>query len=135
MVAYATLSPTECPFDRLELVYRRVVSNLMPPMKEEDLVKPWEKGIEPLLRHWYHKVRGQGGRGRGQGTAKSEVRSQKSELGTEGGPGSEDGDQGLEVGGQGVMNLRDYVSSLKGTESFELPECRESRVQRAGRRG
>jgi hypothetical protein len=82
-VAYATLSPTECPFDRLELVYRQIVSNLMPPMKEEDLSKPWEKGIEPLLRHWYHKIRSQ-----------------------------ESG-----AGGQGVTNLRDYVASLKGTES------------------
>jgi len=89
-VAYATLSPTECPFDRLELVYRQIVSNLMPPMNEEDLSKPWEKGIEPLLRHWYHKIRVQGSEVGGQGTG--------------------------EVG-QGTLNLRDYVSSLKGTES------------------
>ncbi len=89
-VAYATLSPTECPFDRLELVYRQIVSNLMPPMNEEDLSKPWEKGIESLLRHWYHKIRSQGAGVGGQGTG--------------------------EVG-QGTLNLRDYVSSLKGTES------------------
>ena len=89
-VAYATLSPTECPFDRLELVYRQIVSNLMPPMNEEDLSKPWEKGIEPLLRHWYHKIRSQGAGVGGQGSVD---------------------------GAQGVSNLRDYVSSLKGTES------------------
>jgi hypothetical protein len=97
VVAYATLSPTECPFDRLELVYRQIVSNLMPPMNEEDLAKPWEKGIEPLLRHWYHKIRSQG-----------------SGVGDQ---GSKTGEQGSGVGGQGVSNLRDYVSSLKGTES------------------
>jgi hypothetical protein len=106
VVAYATLSPTECPFDRLELVYRQVVSNLTPPMKEEDLAKPWEKGIEPLLRHWYHKVRGQGA----GGEAKSEGRRQRAEGGIEAGAEA-DGDQ------PGVSNLRDYVASLKGTES------------------
>jgi hypothetical protein len=59
-------------------------------MNEEDLSKPWEKGIEPLLRHWYHKIRSQGAGVGGQGSVD---------------------------GAQGVSNLRDYVSSLKGTES------------------
>jgi hypothetical protein len=99
-VAYATLSPTECPFDRLELVYRQVVSNLMPPMGEEELAKPWEKGIESLLRHWYHKVRRQGSGVGGQGKGN----------GGSGAPGA--GDEA-----QGTLNLRDYVASLKGTES------------------
>jgi hypothetical protein len=86
-VAYATLSPTECPFDRLELVYRQVAGNLMPPMKEEDLIKPWEKGMESLIRAWYAGVRSKG---------------------------SVDGDPGQT---DGVSNLHEYIKSLKGTES------------------
>jgi hypothetical protein len=63
VVAYATLSPTECPFDRLELVYRQIASSLMPPMKDEDLIKPWEKGIESLLRTWYAATKEKAGAG------------------------------------------------------------------------
>jgi hypothetical protein len=78
-VAYVTLSPTECPFDRLELVYRQIASSLMPPLSDEELAKPWAKGIESLLRAWF---------------ADTKARA-----------------------GAGAVNLHDYVSALKGTES------------------
>jgi hypothetical protein len=57
VVAYVSLNPTECPFDRLELVYRQIATNLMPPMKEEDLVKPGERGIDVVIKTWFRDVR------------------------------------------------------------------------------
>jgi BREX system ATP-binding protein BrxC/D len=53
VVAYVSLNPTECPFDKLELVYKQIAINLTPPVSEEELMKPWEKGIDSLLHRWY----------------------------------------------------------------------------------
>ncbi len=53
VVAYVSLNPTECPFDKLELVYKQIAINLTPPVNEEELMKPWEKGIDNLLHRWY----------------------------------------------------------------------------------
>ncbi len=53
VVAYVSLNPTECPFDKLELVYKQITINLTPPVNEEELIKPWEKGIDNLLHRWY----------------------------------------------------------------------------------
>jgi len=50
--SYVTLSPTECPFDRLELVYKKIVINLRGPQKHNMLDKPWDVGIDVLLRTW-----------------------------------------------------------------------------------
>ena len=57
VVSYIPLSPTECPFDRLDLVYKRIVQNLTcPPSSFESLVNPTDRGIEALLRVWYADV-------------------------------------------------------------------------------
>jgi len=40
--SYVSLSPTECPFDRLELVYKRIVANITPPLTQEMMHQPWE---------------------------------------------------------------------------------------------
>jgi hypothetical protein len=57
VVNYVPLSPIECPFDRLDLVYKRIVQNLTcPPSSFESLVNPADKGIEALLRVWYVDV-------------------------------------------------------------------------------
>jgi hypothetical protein len=53
VVAYVSLNPTECPFDKLELVYKQIATNLTPPVSEEELMKPWEKGVDSLLHRWY----------------------------------------------------------------------------------
>lgn len=52
VTSYVTLSPTECPFDRLELVYKRVVGNLRLPLEQNVWDKPWDAGIDVLLRNW-----------------------------------------------------------------------------------
>ncbi len=57
VTSYVSLSATECPFDRLELVYKKIVSNITSALTEEDLLKPWELGIDVLLRKWYQKVK------------------------------------------------------------------------------
>jgi len=44
-VAYVSLNPTECPFDKLELVYRQIASNLMAPHATDRPVE--EKGRGP----------------------------------------------------------------------------------------
>jgi hypothetical protein len=50
--SYVTLSPTECPFDRLELVYKRIVLSLRSPAEQNNWDKPWDVGIDVLLRNW-----------------------------------------------------------------------------------
>ncbi len=57
ITSYVSLSATECPFDRLELVYKKIVSNITPPLTQEEILSPWEMGIEVLLRKWYNQVK------------------------------------------------------------------------------
>lgn len=52
VTSYVTLSPTECPFDRLELVYKRIVLNLHVPTETNVLQGPQDIGIDVLLRTW-----------------------------------------------------------------------------------
>jgi hypothetical protein len=51
-VAYATLSPVECPFDRLELVYRQIAGSIMPPAAGSAVLAA-ERGIGALIRAWH----------------------------------------------------------------------------------
>lgn len=55
--SYVSLSPTECPFDRLELVYKKIVSNITHPLKQNIVNQQMDIGIEELLKHWYTHVR------------------------------------------------------------------------------
>ena len=57
VTSYVSLSATECPFDRLELVYRNIALNITPPLSTTEILKPWEVGIEALLRKWYEQVK------------------------------------------------------------------------------
>ncbi len=57
VTSYVSLSPTECPFDRLELVYKKIVSNITLPMKQNVSEQQWNVGIEALLRQCYSEVR------------------------------------------------------------------------------
>ncbi len=51
-VAYVALNPTECPFDKLELVYKAIALNLSAPQKSEGIAPLGEKGIESVIRRW-----------------------------------------------------------------------------------
>ncbi|MEO0094480.1 MAG: BREX system ATP-binding domain-containing protein [candidate division WOR-3 bacterium] len=55
--SYVSLSATECPFDKLELVYKKIVSNISTPLAEKEILSSYETGIESLLRKWYNQVR------------------------------------------------------------------------------
>lgn len=57
VTSYVSLSATECPFDRLELVYKKIISNISVPLTEQEILNPWELGIEVLLLKWYYRVR------------------------------------------------------------------------------
>jgi hypothetical protein len=52
VTSYVTLSPTECPFDRLELVYKKIVLNLRTPMENNGVNRIQATGIDALLRTW-----------------------------------------------------------------------------------
>lgn len=57
VTSYIPLNPAECPFDKLELVYKQMVANLAYPMTLEELAKGTERGIEALLRVWFNSIR------------------------------------------------------------------------------
>ncbi len=51
--SYVSLSATECPFDRLELVYKKIAANISAPPAAEDRLRPGHSGIGHLLRFWF----------------------------------------------------------------------------------
>ena len=53
VTAIIDLSPKETPFSKLELVYKAVADKIVPPLADEDLLSPYERGIESLIRRWY----------------------------------------------------------------------------------
>ena len=53
-VSYVSLkSGGECPFDRLDLVYKAIASGLLPPVTDADTRPDEVKGVENYLRYWY----------------------------------------------------------------------------------
>jgi hypothetical protein len=56
-VAYVSLNPTECPFDKLELVYRGIAASLIAPRPADAPVAIWDKGIESVVRRWHEDQR------------------------------------------------------------------------------
>lgn len=58
VTSYVTLSPTECPFDRLELVYKQVVLNLRIPVNDDQWKEPWDLGVEHLMKNWVNSAKG-----------------------------------------------------------------------------
>jgi len=56
VVSYCSLSTTETPFHKLELVYKGVVSNLMKPAGPDELLRGVDKGLEPFLKATVHEV-------------------------------------------------------------------------------
>lgn len=53
VVSYVPLSPNECPFHRLDLVYRAIAKKVVPPPSPEELLSDYERGLPNLLRGWY----------------------------------------------------------------------------------
>jgi hypothetical protein len=57
VASYIPLNPAECPFDKLELVFKQMVANLAYPMTVEELAGGTERGIEALIRVWFNSVK------------------------------------------------------------------------------
>jgi len=57
VVVYVALNPTECPFDKLELVYKQIVSNIQIPLPSSDIMEPPLTGIEAFIENWYKSVK------------------------------------------------------------------------------
>lgn len=53
VVSYASLSPGESPFHRLELVYSAIVRGIVPPLSPEELLSGYEQGMVSFLRTWF----------------------------------------------------------------------------------
>jgi hypothetical protein len=51
-VAYVSLSPTECPFDKLELVYKNIAANMSAPVPVDAPQSVGDKGIEAVVKRW-----------------------------------------------------------------------------------
>jgi hypothetical protein len=56
-VAYVSLNPTECPFDKLELVYKGIAANLIAPRPADAPAAVGDKGIESVVRKWHDDQR------------------------------------------------------------------------------
>jgi len=56
-VAYVSLNPTECPFDKLELVYKGIAANLIAPRPADAPTEVCDKGIESVVRKWHDDQR------------------------------------------------------------------------------
>jgi len=61
-VAYVSLNPTECPFDRLELVYKGIATCVAAPHQTDRPQEPGATGIESLVRRWFAAQREQADR-------------------------------------------------------------------------
>jgi hypothetical protein len=51
-VAYVSLNPTECPFDKLELVYKGIAANITAPTATDVPADYADKGIESVVKRW-----------------------------------------------------------------------------------
>ena len=55
-VSYVSLkSSGECPFHKLDLVYKAIINGLVPPLPPEELSDGYEPGISAFLQAWYSK--------------------------------------------------------------------------------
>jgi len=50
--SYVSLSSNECPFAKLEQVYKGIVKNVTPPLREEDLINGYQKGLRSFVKNW-----------------------------------------------------------------------------------
>ncbi len=56
VVGYVPLSPQECPFDKLERVYRTIVTEIMSPMTMTEMMNHQERGIEAFIKVWFYDI-------------------------------------------------------------------------------
>ena len=54
--SYITLTPQETPFSKLEKIYKAIVANLVYQQSQETLLEGYDRGIEAVLKKWFHEV-------------------------------------------------------------------------------
>jgi len=54
--SYITLTPQETPFSKLEQIYKAIVANLIYQQSQETLLEGYDRGIEAVLKKWFHEV-------------------------------------------------------------------------------
>ncbi len=55
--AYVSLSPSDCPFYKLEEVYKAIARGITPPLTQEELLSGYERGIDSFIRIWFAEQR------------------------------------------------------------------------------
>jgi hypothetical protein len=53
---YVSLNASDCPFHRLDDVYRAIVKGLTPPLSRDELMSGYERGIASFMRIWYQET-------------------------------------------------------------------------------
>lgn len=81
-VSYVSLSASQSPFHRLDLVYKQIVQHLMPPLSPKELLSGYEEGIVSFLRTWFsQKYSESQNRGLPEGALKKELRHNIESIG------------------------------------------------------
>ncbi|MEM3394057.1 MAG: DUF2791 family P-loop domain-containing protein, partial [Candidatus Methanomethylicia archaeon] len=52
-VSYISLSPNNCPFYQIDMVYKAIVRGLTFPLTPEELLSGYETGIVPFIQSWF----------------------------------------------------------------------------------
>lgn len=54
--SYIPLTPHDTPFSKLEKIYNAIVLNLAYQQSQETLLEGYDRGIEAVLKKWFHEV-------------------------------------------------------------------------------
>lgn len=82
VVSYVSLKPEECPFHKLELVYKAIVLGVVPPVSPEELMSGYEQGIVSFLRIWYgQKLQEYRNKGMSQDSIREQLYSEAENIG------------------------------------------------------
>jgi hypothetical protein len=75
------LSPNSTPFSKLDLVYKDIAKNIVPPLKAEELLSGYERGIDSFIRRWFiEKMQGHLKRGLSEEEANKELEHEINSL-------------------------------------------------------
>ncbi len=56
ITSYIPLTPQETPFSKLEKIYAAIAESLVYQQSQESLMESYDRGIEAVLKKWFHEV-------------------------------------------------------------------------------